>query len=175
MFTFYRQRIFLMISALLAFAVPGSAEVSLPRAIPLHEVGKVMPAFTVPNVKGGQDLSLARFAGKPLYMVFFAPWCEYCNNEAPLEETFQKKYASSGLVTLAIDEDEKIDKAQAFAQKYNWSFPIGMETWKLAPEYRADILPTHIFIDRHGRLSAFYGGAMEADEIEKELRKITQQ
>jgi peroxiredoxin len=153
-------------------AVRGWAQQTSASPAPLlHQPGTRMPPFELQLIEG-KRISLADFTGRPVYLVFFAPWCDYCNADAPSIGRLYQKYASTSLAILGVDEDADQAKGEGFARKYGWGFPIALEDWKRGPQYRAEILPTHIFIDRNGRLSYFQSGEMKADDVERELQKI---
>src|SRR5690349_804383 len=77
--------------------------------VPLNEtivqVGDRAPEFTI-QADNGHKYSQADFGGKLLVLNFWATWCPPCHEELPSLDALQKKFASKGLVVLAISVDK---------------------------------------------------------------------
>jgi peroxiredoxin len=136
-----------------------------------HE-GDPAPPFSLASARGGTVAS-ARFAGKPLYLNFFASWCGPCNEEAPDVSRLYRTYHRRGLAMIGVDELEDTKKAVAFAHQYGWSFPLAEDAdGNVGRDYGAVGLPVHVFIDKHGQVSTYRLGDMSASEIEDAIKKI---
>ncbi|HTV73409.1 MAG TPA: TlpA disulfide reductase family protein [Candidatus Acidoferrales bacterium] len=143
----------------------------MPAVADQPQIGAPAPAINLPSVNG-EDVSLARYRGKPVYLDFFASWCAPCNQEAPAVGQLYAKYHARGLQTIGIDELETVAKAKAFARKYKWKFPVVIDSdGALGPTYGALGLPVHVFIDRHGNISTYRLGEMNASEIEDAIKR----
>jgi thiol-disulfide isomerase/thioredoxin len=123
---------------------------------PFH-VGQPAPALSVPQVGGG-TIDLASLRGKPVWINFMATWCPPCQDEFPLMNGFATRYASTGLVVVAVDVREDEGAVAAFAKGLGATFPIGLDTaGAAASRWDAIALPVHFWIDaegivRHGAL-----------------------
>jgi thiol-disulfide isomerase/thioredoxin len=136
-------------------------------------MGDSAPVIAVPGDKAGTTIDTAKYLGKPVYVNFFASWCGPCNDEAPLVKKLYGKYKSRGFVAIGIDELEDAKTAAAFAHKYGWTFPIGVDgDGKALGQYQSYGLPVHVFIDRKGKIGTFRLGQMEPDEIEDAIKKL---
>ena len=146
------------------------AAASIP-AVAAPRPGDAAPAFSIPSARGGA-LSFAAYHGKPVYLNFFASWCDPCNQEAPVILSLSQKYRAKGLIVVGIDELEDAQKALGFAKKYHWPFPIGLDGGDLERSYGIIALPVHVFIGRDGKVSTYRLGQMQPGDIEDAIKKI---
>src|SRR5262250_1184183 len=78
----------------------------------IHErvviAGDSAPGFTI-RADNGRTVTLPNFGGKLLVLNFWATWCPPCVQEIPSLHEFQRRFASAGVVVLAVsvDTDEK--------------------------------------------------------------------
>ena len=155
-----------------ALAVAACAHTAQRGGAPrVAHVGQPAPDWTQPLAGGGR-LTFASLHGSPVYLNFFASWCEPCNEEAPAINALQRKYAARGLRTVAIDEEESAATALAFKRKYGLTYPAVVDEGALQDAYRVNGLPVHVFIDRSGVVRDIVVGQMAKSEIDDAIRKI---
>ena len=137
----------------------------------IAHIGQQAPDWTQPLAGGGR-LTFTSLHGSPVYLNFFASWCEPCNEEAPAINALQEHYARRGLRTVAIDEEENAATALAFKRKYGLIYPAVVDDGALQDQYRINGLPVHVFIDRSGIVRNIVVGQMAKSEIDEAIRKI---
>jgi cytochrome c biogenesis protein CcmG/thiol:disulfide interchange protein DsbE len=157
-----------LVLALLSGCSGAHGAGSVPR---VATVGALAPGFTE-QTAAGKKLSLHSLAGKPIYLNFFATWCEPCNEEAPDINALQKQFAGSGLHVVGVDELESAKAAQQFIRKYHLVYPALVDEGTLEDEYAVNGLPVHVFIDRSGVIRRIVRGQMSRTEIEAAIRSI---
>jgi thiol-disulfide isomerase/thioredoxin len=136
--------------------------------------GDPAPPWKAPKAVGTGTFDSAAFKGKPLYINFFASWCDPCNAEAPTVARLYAKYRPKGLNVVGVDYMEDAGKASGFAKKYKWPFAIVHDdNGDVAKLFSAIALPVHVFIGRDGKISTFRLGQMSDAEIETAMQKIT--
>ena len=91
---------------------------------PPPKVGAPAPAFSLPRLDGGGDLSLASLRGKTVVLNFFASWCAPCKREAPDLESLWRQYRSDGVVVLGVDSGDARGDAQRFLGAHGVTYPI---------------------------------------------------
>src|SRR5262245_37882306 len=71
-------------------------------------VGDSTPDFSI-TTDGARTITTSSFGGKLLVLNFWATYCQPCIQELPSLDEFQRRFAGSGVVVLAIsiDKDEK--------------------------------------------------------------------
>jgi cytochrome c biogenesis protein CcmG/thiol:disulfide interchange protein DsbE len=134
-------------------------------------VGKPAPQFTEQTASGA-TISLKSLLGKPVYLNFFASWCEPCNEEAPDINLLQKQYAARGLRVVGVDELENAKTAEQFIRKYGLVYPAVVDQGLLQDKYSINGLPVHVFIDRAGIIRKVVAGEMSRTEIAAAIRSI---
>jgi thiol-disulfide isomerase/thioredoxin len=111
-----------------------------------------MPDFTFSD-PAGQQISLAKLAGKPVLLNLWATWCAPCVTEMPLLDALAGKYAGK-LSVVAVSQDIKGAKAvspffseKGFAHLHPWLDPDS----ELAFHYGGANLPLTLAYDAQRR------------------------
>jgi cytochrome c biogenesis protein CcmG, thiol:disulfide interchange protein DsbE len=153
--------------ALLAFGMVVSADAP-PRK------GAPAPAFTLPVVANGHGtLTLASLKGHPVYLNFFASWCQPCKEEASSIAALSKQYAPEHVVVIGIDELEQAQAAKEFAERYHLPYSIALDqSGEVGGTYGLIGLPLHVFIGSNGTIAAYRVGEMSKSQIQDELSKL---
>ena len=151
-------------AALLAIAaitvVTAGSKATPPRVQP------VAKAFTL-GILGhpGQHVSLARFAGRPLIVNFFASWCVPCKRETPLLARFYAEHGGRDLI-IGIDANDQTGPAEKFVQTAGVTYPIGVDPFPspVTTSYGVYALPQTFFLNaRHRIVKHVIGGVTVTD------------
>ncbi len=135
-------------------------------------VGGLPPGFTA-TTYDGKTVSLADYAGKPLWLTFGASWCPDCRNEAPDVEAAYQKYRAQGLNVLAVFINESPSDIAGYAGRAGLTFPIAVdERTAIASLYRNMGLPTHYFIAADGAIKDLRIGALDPADMDREIAGI---
>jgi cytochrome c biogenesis protein CcmG/thiol:disulfide interchange protein DsbE len=86
------------------------------------EGGKA-PVFSVVTDQG-QHVTPTQFGGKVLVLNFWASWCQPCVQEIPSLDQFQRQFAKSGVVVVAVSVDKSDQKYRNFLKR----IPVSFET-----------------------------------------------
>jgi thiol-disulfide isomerase/thioredoxin len=151
---------------------PSGSVPAASSAAALFGVGQHAPALHVPQLAGG-TIDLASLRGKPVWVNFMASWCPPCRDELPVMNGFAARYASSGLVVVAIDvkEDEAI--VAPFMTSLGMSIPVGLDSDGSAQQtWRAAALPVHFWIDTQGTVRDAALGGIGPDVMAQGLGRI---
>ena len=152
-------------------ATSASAEASASGATPFH-VGERAPALSVPQVGGG-TIDLANLKGQPVWIDFMTTKCTTCKDEFPLMTSYANRYASNGLVVIAVDVGEDEGTADTFADGLGGTFPLGLDAdGSAARTWGALTLPVHFWIDKDGIIRDAAPGGIGPDAMNKALEKI---
>jgi peroxiredoxin len=123
----------------------------------------------------GREVRLSDFAGKPVWVLFWATWCPPCQQETPdIRDAFEANRAA-GLVVFAIDVQEPVDTIRGYAERYGLTYTIGVDTYAaIMKTYGVFGLPTHYFIDRQGVIRYRYFGPLKRDQMDQSISLISQ-
>ena len=135
-----------------------------------------LPAKLVDRIRledlQGNEISLADFKGKTVFLNYCATWCRPCLAEMPDIDLAAKALGEEGFIFLAAS-DEDLEKIRKFAAKVDYSFKFVHSKTSV---FDLDIgaLPTTFIINKQGEIVYNEVGARDwASNTELEnLRKI---
>jgi thiol-disulfide isomerase/thioredoxin len=161
-----RHQVLCALTLFLAICAPAAASADMPLA-----VGKPAPLIDLETL-GGTKFSLSQFKGKPVYVNFFASWCQPCKQELPF---IVKQYPAlkSHTVFLGVDELEAPAQVGPFAKQMGIAYPIVIDPGGVGAAYQIDTLPKSIFIDRQGIVRAVWRGFIPPAIFKKNMDLIT--
>jgi thiol-disulfide isomerase/thioredoxin len=116
--------------------------------------------------------------GKVVIVDFWASWCGPCKESFPAMNDLQKKYASRGLVIIAVNEDEDKSDMQDFLKDNAAAFTVVRDArQKLVAVAGIQTMPSSFVLDGAGKVrfthSGFHGAATRkeyAEQIESLLK-----
>jgi thiol-disulfide isomerase/thioredoxin len=126
----------------------------------------------------GLEGTVPDLEGKVVLIDFFASWCGPCKESFPAMEELNKKYASKGLVIVAINLDKKKADMDDFLKAHPASFIVLRDASnKLVSEVKIPTMPSSFLLDRSGKVFAAHRGfkgeettKQYVEEIEKLLK-----
>ncbi len=104
-----------ILSLLLALALPVFANAG--------QVGTSAPDFGLAEVNG-KAVTLKQFRGKVVFLDFWAPWCDPCQEAFPSLDALYRKYSSDGLEVIGISIDPSEKLVAEFLQKVPVAFTV---------------------------------------------------
>jgi cytochrome c biogenesis protein CcmG/thiol:disulfide interchange protein DsbE len=121
----------------------------------------------------GKPIRLGDFAGKPLWIVFWATWCTPCQQEASDIRAAFHAHRSDDLQVLAIDIQEPAAAVREYALSHHLDYAIGLDpTAAVKALYGSLGLPSHFFVDGDGVIQDRYIGQMTGQLMEQHLQAI---
>ena len=152
----------------------GVTKVELPAgaAAAAPVVGSVPPNFSG-VLSDGTPVSLADYAGKPVWLTFGASWCPDCRTEAPDIEAIYQANKDQGLAVLGVFISESASDIAGYAERAGLTFPITVdENEAIAAAYRTMGVPTHFFIGADGIIREVRIGALAVDDMTRAVAAI---
>ncbi len=128
-----------------------------------------------PRVPTPTALDLEPYAGRVIYVDFWASWCQPCRSSFPWLRELQKKYGEQGLTVLMVNEDHDRKAAEAFLAELGGDLQIIWDVeGKLALAFGIEGMPASYLIDRSGRLRTSHIGfePKKAGEVEAEVATL---
>ena len=119
---------------------------------PKDMVGKPLPTFSLKDVTGAR-WNNASIKGKPAIIDCWATWCGPCKAASATMQALSKKYASKGLVILAINGYDSAKQIAEYSKSHSYSFPFLVDA--KAFQGRLDVvnLPSIFVVDRKGKIT----------------------
>ncbi len=126
------------------------------------------PEFTL-TALDGTEVTLTDFAGKVLFLNFWATWCPPCRQEIPGFLEMYDKYKDEGMEILGVSLDRQgMDVVKAFAKKMKITYSLAMANNEIMQAYQpGQYIPATIIIDREGNIHEKHVGYMEKTQVEK--------
>ena len=127
------------------------------------------PDFELPMLDGISLVSPVDYAGRPLFLNFWASWCAPCVRELPALEAFAIDHSAdpAGPAVLAINLGETAAVISAFLDELDiLSLPIAMDiNQAVKRDYGVQNLPTTFVIDSQGTVRHMKLGEMTYEEM----------
>jgi len=106
-----------------------------------------------------EDLDLAAYRGKVVYLDFWASWCNPCRQSFPWMNEIQGTYAKANLVVIGVNVDHERDLADDFLKHSPADFKIVYDPdGTIARRFDFRDMPTAVLIDRDGRVRYVHAG-----------------
>jgi len=127
---------------------------------------QALPPLEVPT-PDGKTLRLVDYAGKYVFLNFWATWCPPCKAEMPSMERLFAALDGQDFGIMAISVGEKTETVQKFLAENKYTFPIGLDNdGSLGAMFAGRGIPTTYILDRKGRAIAGVIGGREWDDAE---------
>lgn len=119
------------------------------------------PSFTD---AGGKRIKLTEFAGKPLLVNYFAPWCAPCLREMPLLAALHRE-GKIGVLAINYDPASPAELRE-LARQHGIAVPLMIpEDDASLPFPRPSALPTSYLLDGKGQLQETLVGELDAQKL----------
>ncbi len=114
----------------------------------------------------GSSHSLSQYRGKIVLLNFWATWCKPCTKEMPAMQAAYDRLKDQGLVVLAINELEDLEKVRSHIQEHDHTFPVLLDTENhVANLYGVYGLPVSVLIDQGGVVQEYIKGGLLTEKI----------
>lgn len=171
-------------------AQPSAAPVSesvtpAPESTPTEEERPVVPApdFTLTD-QYGEEHTLSDYAGKTVFLNFWATWCGPCQSEMPEIQALYEAYGNNegDLIVLGVanpktdenpyNQDVTQAEVEQFLSDNGYTFPVVMDvTGDVFYSYGIQAFPTTFMIDTSGNVYGYVPGALSGDIMESIVRQ----
>ncbi len=120
-------------------------------------------AKSKPSASSGK-VKLKDYAGKVVYIDFWASWCTPCMVSMPMLNNLRNKYHQAGFEVIAINLDNNPLLASEFISAMNIDYPIVFdEGGIIANQYNVTGLPSAYIIDANGKIKVVHRGFKKSD------------
>jgi len=137
-------------------------------------VGQQAPDFTTSDLHEHMH-TFEAYRGHPLVLNFWATWCEPCRKEMPLLQALYETYHTTGLILLAVSQDtsDRTDAIRSYVDASGFTFPVLLDPQgSIATSYNVHLLPSTVFVNAQGMVTAKHHGPMVQTQIEQYLTTL---
>ncbi len=123
----------------------------------------------------GNIVNLADYAGKDLILFFWAPWCPFCQREAPqVSEVAAELEGDPTFSIVGIGGRDTEDPMREFVEKYSLNSMVNVadvdgEIWD---RFGITGQPAFVLIDDDGRSQTIFGGVSDLRSVVDQLREL---
>lgn len=140
------------------------------------EVGQQLgPCLISKLSNSNQPIVMNEFAGKVLYLDFWASWCPPCAKSFPFLNKLHQQYHHEGLHVVGINLDESVADAENFLTQYPAEFTIASDlTKQCAEDLGVAAMPSSYIIDRKGVIRHIHLGfrAGETQALQEKVQQL---
>ena len=132
------------------------------------------PNFALKTLNG-ETFRLKEHRGEVVVLNFWATWCPPCRKEIPMFVKLQRELGDRGLqfVGVALERSAGPKKVQAFAEKMDMNYPIGMGDGSIAQKYGGVRgLPMTFIIGPDGTIQGHIPGMATESMLRPGLEKL---
>jgi thiol-disulfide isomerase/thioredoxin len=125
-----------------------------------------------------QNVSLQEFAGKVVYVDFWASWCGPCRKSFPWMNEMQAKYQQQGFEVVAINLDVDTELAHEFLTKLPANFNVRFNPdGDVARSFDLPGMPSSYLFNRKGELVQSHVGFYDQNKAayEQEIQMLLQE
>jgi len=123
----------------------------------LSSLGFQTPTADLPAVDfslkdlSGQEQNLGAYAGKVVFLNFWATWCGPCRAEIPSMEELYLELGNEAFAIIAVNSQEAGTEVAGFVENIGMSFPVLLDTeGRVGAAYSVRAIPTTYIIDPQG-------------------------
>lgn len=129
---------------ILKTGIMGSTKANLQEALPQSTLDWKF------QDSSGKTYTLNDFAGKPVFINFWATWCPPCRAEMPSILALMEKTGDEAAFVFITNETP--DKVELFLKKQGWALPVYYPLENAPEQFQAKSLPTTIVINKDGEI-----------------------
>jgi len=122
----------------------------------------------------GDTFTLGDYQNRqPVYLKFWATWCQPCREEMPhLQHAFEKYGDKIKIVAVNIGINEDMEAIKATVREFGLTLPIAIDsTGKLSKAFNMIGTPFHVLIDRTGNV--VHHGHKASKELDSKLAQLS--
>jgi cytochrome c biogenesis protein CcmG/thiol:disulfide interchange protein DsbE len=154
--------------AVVLFAVFGLASDEPPHGRP----APALPGQQLIGPRATVKSLVASAGGRPSLVLFWASWCDPCQQEAASIERFSQSAAGRGRI-VGVDWNDGLSGARSFIAHNVWTFPnLRDAEGTVGSKHRLGGLPTTFVLDGHGRIRQTLRGPQTVSSLGKALRSV---
>jgi cytochrome c biogenesis protein CcmG/thiol:disulfide interchange protein DsbE len=129
--------------------------------------------FELDQFDGGRFV-LSDYSDRPVFLYFWASWCQPCNDEAPVIQRLWPEYEARGYTFVGVNmwDDDGGDSSRAFVELHGITFPMVIDDGKTGLDYGVSGIPEAFFLKPGLDLDRKYVGPLTEEPLRERLEAI---
>ncbi|MBT8113767.1 MAG: TlpA family protein disulfide reductase [Arenicella sp.] len=135
----------------------------------------LLQLFCAPMVLAEDKLDLSEYAGRVVYVDFWASWCIPCEKSFPFMNRLHRRFKDKGLTVIAVNVEANRAKAERFLERHPAKFKVVYDSdGSISEQYELQGLPHSFLFDRDGSLVGSHLGfrIKDADALSAEIKSL---
>jgi cytochrome c biogenesis protein CcmG/thiol:disulfide interchange protein DsbE len=133
--------------------------------LPLH-AQETAVTFSGMAINTGQQIHLADYRGKVVFVDFWASWCPPCLESLPAYDRMRQEIGTEEFEIIAVNVDENTEDGLEFLAKHPVDYPVLADPeGEIGIPWGIRTLPRAFLLDREGRIVAKHKRYKPGDEI----------
>lgn len=136
---------------------------------PVGPTPTTLPVGLLPPLGCGEEVDLAKYAGRPLLINFWATWCGPCMEEMPILRDAERR-VSDQVTFLGINVQDAEPNALEFLAELDVTYDQARDP---LAAYFTEVggfgMPTTLLVDPEGRIVYRHTGTIEAAQLDELL------
>jgi thiol-disulfide isomerase/thioredoxin len=157
-------------------ATGGTPSTPMPVTLPPPPIVEdaAMIDFTLTSLDG-ETVSLSDYAGRIVFLNFWATWCIPCREELPAFQQFQAQQPPDGAAILAVNVQETSEQIRPFLDQYGGSdLTILLDSEGAASgSYGIFNMPTTFVIDGNGIINYIRYGEVTVEDLNAYVEAVS--
>ncbi|KXI30333.1 TlpA family protein disulfide reductase [Paraglaciecola hydrolytica] len=125
------------------------------------------------SLLNGQTLNLQSYVGqKPVYLKFWASWCQPCMQEMPhLQHAYEKYAEQIEIIAVNVNINETQQDIAAVIQRFDLTLPIALDhDSALTYHYKMLGTPYHVLLNKQGKV--VHSGHQANNKLDHKLQLL---
>lgn len=137
------------------------------------KVGEAAPSFTLTGLDG-KTYQVGGERDKPLFVNFWASWCDPCQKEAPdLVQNAEKYGGQYDMLAINVTNLDVLDSVKQFVKQFGYTFPVLLDRkGKVSDLYKVYNYPMSFLIDKKGVIRDILLGQQTPKVLEQRILKL---
>ena len=115
--------------------------------------GDAAPKWHAVNFQG-ESVSFPEISdGKPIVLIFWATWCDYCKAFMPYLKKIQEDYGADHIAIVAVNAKEKDGDPDAYIAELDFSLTAIRDGDDIAEDYGVKFIPGLMVVDGDGTVA----------------------
>ncbi len=138
--------------------------------------GFLAPNFTIMDLEGNK-VNLADSKGKPVFINFWASWCDPCREEMPyIQDAYEKYNQEIEFLMINVIETDTLTKMEEFVEEFELTFPVLLDKKDAVSNlYRVNGYPTSFFINEQGVITEKVLGGMSKPMFNQLIQSLVKE